>query len=112
MGLDIYFFQRTKAIKTVAQFRKVNFLVEWVHSHVADVENCQDIVIDREKVEVLYQDLCSLNKTNADEIMPTFGLSEYDERYWSNVGETKEVCEDILANFDFENYHLVFHAWW
>ncbi|EIX0822301.1 hypothetical protein MJ755_004817, partial [Escherichia coli] len=41
-----------------------------------------------------------------------FGSQEYDEGYWHDVGQLKELVEDLIKNHDFHNNRLTFCAWW
>lgn len=131
MGLDIYFLASDKQpdedelllsggrqIKfEVGYFRKVNALVSWVSTHIAKVENCQEIPITRQHLEQLCSTLSELTITNCAQLFPTapgffFGSTEYGEIYWSNVNDIRKWAHHLLNEFDFERLDLVFWAWW
>lgn len=53
----------------------------------------------------------------AEKTLPTqegffFGGTHYDEYYLEDCKYTKKLCEDILKDFDFENYHLCYSSSW
>ena len=53
----------------------------------------------------------------AQELLPTakgffFGSTQYDEWYVEDLQETVEQIDEILATVDFDEYDVVYHAWW
>lgn len=128
MGLDIYFIKRPRTTgdtkpatgtepEKVGYYRKFNALLNWVDTHVADVENCEDVPLARADLEALQADLQRLNPESSAEIFPTaagffFGSQVYDESYWSEVEDLKTFVAELLDTFDFEHSTLCFHAWW
>ncbi|CDL80393.1 hypothetical protein [Xenorhabdus cabanillasii] len=123
MGLDIHFFSGDKQKECadkdveVGYFRKINSLLYWVSNNVQDVNNCEEILIPKHKLEQLLADLNKLTKDNCPKLFPTadgfyFGSTEYDEDYWSEVEEVKAWVSSVLKSFDFDNYKLFFWAWW
>ncbi|CCW29055.1 hypothetical protein ABLA30_08915 [Xenorhabdus nematophila] len=123
MGLDIHFFSVEKHKKCtdkniqVGYFRKVNSLLYWVSNNVQNVNNCEEILISKHKLEQLIAVLNELTKDNCNKLFPTsdgfyFGSTEYDEYYWSDVEEIKDWVNNVLKSFDFNHYKLFFWAWW
>ena len=124
MGLDIYIETQPKndlnndtSRWQVGYFRKFNALVSWVENNVGMVENCELVELNREHLLKLKADLDCLNKENCSEIMPTmegffFGSQEYDDFYWRDVDELRELTEQLIENHDFDNNRLTFCAWW
>lgn len=53
MGLDIYFSKRKKELKEVAYFRKVNFLVKYVDEIKGEIDNCEDVILEKKDIEEL-----------------------------------------------------------
>ncbi len=66
----------------------------------------------------IYDDIEVFEDTKvADELLPTqsgffFGGTEYDKCYLEDIEDTKKLCEKILKEFDFENYHLTYCSSW
>lgn len=57
------------------------------------------------------------NTKIAEKYLPTvrgcfFGGIDYDSYYLDKVIYTKELCEKILKEFDWDNYHLCYSASW
>ena len=53
----------------------------------------------------------------AEELLPTqsgffFGSTVYDEWYVHDLEETINQINKILAEVDFDEYNIVYHAWW
>jgi len=135
MGLDMYLFSTKKNNKS---FEKVVFnnnwedfneLVYWRkanHIHKWFVENVQDEIDDCGYYEVSKLQLINLlndckavlnNPTWAKDILPTregffFGVTEYNEFYFSSIAHTILEIEYILESFDFENNYLFYSASW
>ncbi|HAW6888699.1 TPA: hypothetical protein JKF33_004524 [Escherichia coli] len=124
MGLDIYIETQPKndlnneaSRKQVAYFRKFNALVGWMERNVGEVENCELLELTMNDICLLKAHLMHINESNCEEYLPTregffFGSQEYDEGYWHDVGELKELVEDLIRNHDFHNNRLTFCAWW
>ncbi|HHU8001616.1 TPA: hypothetical protein ACUKX0_004817, partial [Escherichia coli] len=124
MGLDIYIETQPKndlnndtSRWQVGYFRKFNALVSWVENNVGMVENCELVELNREHLLKLKADLECLNEENCSEIMPTmegffFGSQKYDDFYWRDVDELRELTEELIENHDFDNNRLTFCAWW
>lgn len=124
MGLDIYIETQPKndlnneaSRKQVAYFRKFNALVGWMERNVGEVENCELLELTMNDICFLKAHLMHINESNCEEYLPTregffFGSQEYDEDYWHDVGELKELVEDLIKNHDFHNNRLTFCAWW
>ena len=58
-----------------------------------------------------------VNTAVAEELLPTcagffFGSTDYDQWYAEDIYNTIEILEQILDDFDFENYTLLYSASW
>lgn len=104
----------------IGYFRKFNALHQYIVDQAADGEdNCQVIFLDKEDVEKLYNIMCEILKDNtkAPELLPTaegffFGSTQYDDWYFQNVENARDLFNMILQNFNFEEYELAYQASW
>lgn len=126
MGLDLYLYTQSKPDSQlgeqlprteVAYFRKFNALLKWVDTYVKEVKNCEDVILDKHKLQKLLYTLKSLNPENCQELFPTtegffFGSTEYDEWYWKDVTALQAVVSKLLKRVDFSRMVVCFHAWW
>ena len=101
----------------VGYFRKFNALLNWVSTHVKNVENCEEVLLTREHLETLKATLQNLNQDNCHELLPTqdgffFGSLEYDDNYWEDVNELRPLLDNLLTETNFESERLFFWAWW
>ena len=121
MGLDIYFDKVTKEAHELAYFRKVNFLVAFFENLGYEIENCGEVVIEKEDIEELLSRCKQVleNKELATELLPTtegffFGSTEYDEYYFQDVEQVKDTCEELIPEFDElnGNQYIVFKIWY
>ncbi|HDW3968936.1 TPA: hypothetical protein RMT52_005127 [Escherichia coli] len=124
MGLDIYFESQPKnelnnesSRKQIGYFRKFNALVGWMERNVGEVKNCELLELTMNDICFLKAHLMHINESNCEEILPVtegffFGSQEYDEYYWLDVVELKELVDEIIENHDFHNNRLTFCAWW
>lgn len=118
MGLDMYLLKRIKdpEDEQFAYWRKANAIHNWF------VENIQDGNDDQRDyfvpVEAL-QDLLNVvdevldDNTKASELLPTregffFGSTDYDEGYFQDLKDTKEILEKAIA----DGGHFRYTCWW
>ena len=114
MGLDMYLYKWARSNKAkmldriegntaeeVYYWRKA-YLVHDFFCGVYEVENCKDVEITREDINNLIGYLqTAITQNRADEY--------YD------LEDMKGWIKDLMkieTEFDFENYQMVYHAWW
>lgn len=130
MGLDMSIYKTAKGekidwedweeLEEVAYWRKFNALHGWFVRHLADgVDNCEDVIIPKDKLEYLLGVLEDVNKhpRSAKRLLPTesgfyFGDTEYDEYYYEDVKNSIPMIRSILADTDFETEDLYYSASW
>lgn len=98
-------------------FRKFNALVDWVERNVGNVENCEPMELSKDDIESLQSTLTDLTPENCDVELPTcegffFGSQEYDQWYWQDVENAKQMCQEILKQTDWENEVVTFLIWY
>ena len=113
---------QTETSYQIGYFRKFNALHSYIVKTFADgIDNCQDIYLYKEDVEQIKKILDDVLEANteekAKELLPTqsgffFGGTDYDEYYFEDVKDAADLMQNILDNFDFENYQLVYEASW
>lgn len=124
---DYIYDRNFKSIQTetsyqIGYFRKFNALHSYIVKTFANgIDNCQDIYLYKEDVEQIKKVLDDVLEANteekAKELLPTqsgffFGGTDYDEYYFEDVKDAADLMQNILDNFDFENYQLVYQASW
>ena len=114
---------QTETSYQIGYFRKFNALHSYIVKTFANgVDNCQDIILYKEDVEQIKKVLDEVLNAHqqvekAKELLPTqsgffFGGTDYDEYYFEDVKDAADLMQNILDNFDFENYQLVYQASW
>lgn len=102
-------------------FRKVNSLVAWVERLKGEVENCETVELSFSDITELQSNLDKLlsDKTidNAEDLFPTmtgffFGSVAYDDTYFSDVLEVKQMCDFILNHYNETDHLIEFCADW
>lgn len=107
---------------SVAYWRKANQIHAWfINNHAPDgVDDCRPFLVGG-KVELkVLRDLCKQvldDHDKAEELLPPsqgffFGSYEYDEYYFSDLTNTVEQLDKLLANPKFDNFEFVYHASW
>ena len=130
MGLDVYVLRKDRVPDPelakfeldsldheVAYFRKFNAFLNWVNTHVKNVESCEEILLTQEHLETLKATLQNLTRKNCHQLLPTrsgfvFGSMEYDDYYWQAVNELRSLLGTLLTETNFESEHIFFYAWW
>lgn len=108
-----------RPVMQIGYWRKANHVLNWINENVAQVENCQDVQMSAMQIRQL-RDTCQevLNdKNKAKRLMPTtegffFGSQDYKEWYFEDLEETVRICNRALAEVDFNEQDVWFHAWW
>ena len=99
-------------------WRKFNALHAWFVKTFQDgVDECQSSIVDPEVLRELFDKLITINKENAEDILPTqggffFGGTEYDEWYWASIEELTQFLLSFYEKYDFEEHTLVYRASW
>ena len=125
---DYIYDRNFKSVQTeiryqIGYFRKFNALHSYIVKTFADgVDNCQDIILYKEDVEQIKKVLDDVLNAHqqvgkAKELLPTqsgffFGSTAYDEFYFEDVKDAADLMQNLLDNFDFENYQLIYEASW
>ena len=82
------------------------------------VKNGTHLNKETNRWEPIYEDGKTIKDPSiAQEILPTedgffFGSTEYDQYYLEDVKSTIEQVEKILEETDFDEYEILYHAWW
>jgi hypothetical protein len=115
--LDINFNKVTYIEERVGYWRKANAIHQWfVEEHVQDgVDDCKSYYVSEENLQLLLNLVNSVlgDKEMARVLLPTqsgffFGNTEYDERYFEDMENTKEILENALK----ENGDFYYEASW
>ena len=125
---DYIYGRNFKSVQTetryqIGYFRKFNALHSYIVKTFANgVDNCQDVLLykeDVEKIKKVLDDVLNVHQQaeKAKEILPTqsgyfFGGTDYDEFYFNEVKVAADLMQNLLDNFDFESYQLVYRASW
>ncbi|WP_271311506.1 hypothetical protein [Yersinia intermedia] len=83
----------------IGYYLKFNALLNWVDTHVAEVDNCVDVPLSHSHLETLSKTLSQLTTENCHDVFPAldgffFGSQTYDENYWSEVTRPEAVYTD------------------
>jgi hypothetical protein len=133
MGLDMYLssskkidgyevedYYRANEFNDVGYWRKANQIHNWFVGNVQDgIDECQLTIVSKEALEEL---LSRVNKvlekhSRARTLLPSvggffFGGTAYDEYYFENLENTKEIISKVLNETDFEKeiifYQLIY----
>lgn len=102
---------------TVLYWRKANAIHRWFVEECADgVDECQDIVVYRDRIEELLGLCETALKSKDPEILPPqsgffFGSTETDEWYWKDIERTHAELTRVLEEVKNEEY-FVYRASW
>lgn len=104
----------------IYQWRKANAIHKWFVDNCADGEdNCQPVYVSRGNLDELYGAILAaqVDKESAEENLPTesgcfFGSYEYDEYYFEELKNTREMLEAILKNDKFLEWDFEYQASW
>ena len=122
MGLDMYLTKHSAGSKSteVGYWRKSNHIHKWFVDNCQDgVDECQEAVVYQGDIETLLA-VCIdvfINRDDVEEKLPTedgffFGATEYDEEYFSDVKDTIDILNKVLATTDFENEMIIYRSSW
>jgi len=107
--------------RQVAYWRKANAIHRWFVDKVQDgVDECQCTLVTKEQLEELLGLAREVlkNPKKGPKLLPTcsgffFGGTAYDEGYLEyDIKKTVEQLEKVLAETDFDAYHVYYHSSW
>ena len=99
-------------------WRKFNALHAWFVKNVQkEVDDCGIYIVTKLQLEGLYEELKSINKDNAENILPNqkgffFGGTEYDEYYWKEIEYLKGFLIYVLTQVDERERTLIYSSSW
>jgi len=104
----------------VGYWRKANHIHGWFVENVQDGEDkCEEHKVSEEQLKELLEAINRVlnNHSLAEEILPTtsgffFGGTEYDDWYFDNLKESKDIIEKVLAETDFEKQEIFYCSSW
>lgn len=117
MGLDMFLFKVQR--ERVGYWRKANAIHRWFVENVQKGDDdCRAYDVDREQLEALLK-LCTNirdGKADPEEALPTqggffFGDTDYGEGYMTDIDDTIELLERVLAEND-EDALFQYTSWW
>jgi hypothetical protein len=118
MGLDMYLWKRVKepVDEQFAYWRKANAIHAWFVDNVQDGNDDQrDYKVSIEQLQELLDvvDEVLNDREKASELLPTrlgffFGSDEYDEYYFKDLEDTKDILERAIA----DGGHFRYGCWW
>lgn len=125
---DYIYNRNFKSVQTeiryqIGYFRKFNALHSYIVKTFANgIDICQDVFLFKEDVKKIKKVLDDILETantteKAKELLPTqsgffFGGTNYDEYYFNEAKVAADLMQNLLDNFDFVNYQLVYKASW
>ena len=105
----------------VGYWRKANAIHNWF---VENIQNGRDDCeyhrpVTKDDLETLFE-LCRevlADHSKANELLPNrqgffFGSYEYDKWYFKDIQYTADLCEQLIKDFDFNNYDLYYVSSW
>jgi hypothetical protein len=102
----------------VAYWRKAHQIHDWfVENNQDGVDNCGEYYVSRVSLEALHL-LCNqvLEKPElAPEILPlgySPAVDNYDEWYFDQITNTRDMLRKVLDNFKFNEYDLFYSSSW
>jgi len=112
---------RIESVKVeLAYWRKANQIYSWFLKNVQNGEDVgQHADVSTEQLSELLETVKKVlnDHSLAEALLPTqsglfFGDTSYGERYFSDLEETKEMLEKVLAWKEVENWYIEYHASW
>lgn len=113
---------RVKQVTTeLGYWRKANAIHKWFVKNVQDGEdNCKPYYVELEQLEKLLEAVNAVlaDTSKAHEILPTtsgffFGNTDYNEWYFRDLEDTKEIIEKILGNRErMKAWDIYYQASW
>jgi hypothetical protein len=94
-------------------WRKANAIHKWFVDNIQNGEDdCKDYYVDREQMKELLELVNQVleDHSKAEDLLPTqsgffFGGYDYDEWYFDELTDTKEILENALKEDDGEFYY-------
>jgi hypothetical protein len=116
IGLDMYLYRKT-ADEKVGQWRKANAIHKWFVENVqSGDDNCAYYYVDQSQLKNLLDlvEMVLADHSKAEDLLPTaigffFGDTGYDESYFENLEETRQILNAALRD-DTAEYQ--YHSSW
>lgn len=115
----------TETIETVGYWRKANAIHKWFVDNVQKgVDDCGSYAVQKEHLEELLSltKQVWLNHRLAKKLLPTqsgffYGQTEYNDWYFQDIEQTKEILENVLAEMATDEKNKVwadyyYHSSW
>ncbi len=108
----------TYIVEEAGYWRKANQIHQWFVDNVQNgTDDCGNYYVSRENLENLLE-VCNkvlADKSRAEELLPTqsgffFGGTQYDEYYFDDIINTKEIVEDCLSDSSADDFE--YHSSW
>lgn len=113
-------------IESAGYWRKANAIHGWIVNQCAGGEDrCQEIYMPKSKLEELHQLCCSILGEESEEALvnaaleelpPTegffFGSNEVGDWYKQDLKDTIKILGEVLAETDFTQSEIIYHASW
>ena len=105
-------------VEEAGYWRKANHIHNWFVQNVQNgTDDCGNYYVSRDRLEELLE-VCNIvlaNKSRAEELLPTaqgffFGGTQYDEYYFDDIINTKEIVEDCLSDSSADDFE--YHSSW
>lgn len=111
--LPVNFNKVSEIIERAGYWRKANHIHAWFVKNVQDEkDDCGDYYVSEENMKELLDAVNQVldNHDLAEELLPIqegffFGGTEYDEYYFSDLEETREILEEALKSSGDFYYH-------
>ena len=123
MGLDMWLTKRKKPTTkdNLMYWCQANQIRGWFRDNVDGFNDNGTVVVPKEKLEELLnvceEVLAVRTEENSKWLLPTtdgfiFGSTDYDEDYYDDVERTAEMLRNLIKDFDFDNYEVVYDEWY
>lgn len=106
-------------LEEIKYWRKSNAIHNWFVQNVQDgVDKCIPHKVNIEQIKKLLETIKAVlkDRDRADELLPTqegffFGGTDYDEWYWGDLEETRDVLEKAVKDHE-DGDEYEYHSSW